>query len=95
MDAISNNENTPALRAYSKAKLATPQLTSGSSELAATTVHLTDIDSLATKANKVESDIRPEAIERGKALLADPNWPNDTILEGLAEKLMGTEDFNA
>ena len=95
MEAISNNENTPALRAYSKAKSPTPQLASGASEVAATTVHLTDVGSLATKANKAGSDIRPEAIERGKALLADPDWPNDTILEGLAEKLLGTEDFTS
>jgi predicted transcriptional regulator len=95
MEAISNNENTPALRAYSKAKLPTPQLASGVSELAATKVHLTDVDSLASKVDQSGNDIRPEAIERGKALLADPNWPNDTILEGLAEKLLGTEDFSA
>jgi hypothetical protein len=95
MEAISNNENTPALRAYSKANLPTPHLASGTPELAATKVHLTDLDSLASKANEAGSDIRPEAIERGKALLADPNWPNDTTLEGLAEKLLGTEDFTS
>lgn len=95
MEAISNSENSPVLRAYSKAQSSVPQPTSSASELAATKVQLTDVGSLATKANNTGNDIRPEAIERGKALLADPNWPNDTILEGLAEKLLDTEDFNA
>jgi hypothetical protein len=40
------------------------------------------------------ADIRPEVVERGKALLSDPNWPNDSILEGLAEKLIDNEDFD-
>ena len=95
MEAVSNNENSPILRAYSKASPSVPQPAPSASELAATKVQLTDVGSLATKANNTGSDIRPEAIERGKALLADPNWPNDTILEGLAEKLLDTEDFNA
>ena len=95
MEAITNNENAPALRAYSKASLPAPQATPGASELAATKVRLTDVDSLAAKAGDAGADIRPDAVERGRALLADPNWPNDSVLEGLAEKLLGSEDFNA
>ena len=30
-----------------------------------------------------------------EALLADPNWPNDTVLEGLAQRLLNSEDFNS
>ena len=95
MEAITNNENAPALRAYSKSGLPAPQATPGASELAATKVRLTDVNSLAAKAGDAGEDIRPDAVERGRALLADPNWPSNSALEGLAEKLLGSEDFNA
>jgi hypothetical protein len=94
MEAITNNENAPALRAYSKAGSPAPQAAPEASEIVATKVRLTDVNSLATKAGEAGEDIRPDAVERGRALLADPNWPSDTALEGLAEKLLGSEDFN-
>jgi hypothetical protein len=94
MEAINNNENAPALRAYSKAGPPAQKTSSGTLELASTKVRLTDINSLATKAGGAGQDIRSDAVERGRALLADPNWPNDSVLEGLAERLLNTEDFN-
>ncbi len=95
MEAITNNENTPALRAYSKGGTPAPQASAQPSELAATKVQLTDVNSLAVKASETGEDIRPEAVERGRALLADPNWPSDTVLEGLAQRLLNSEDFNS
>jgi hypothetical protein len=95
MEAITNNENSPALRAYSKGGSSAPQASAQPSELAATKVQLTDVNSLAVKASETGEDIRPEAIERGRALLADPNWPSDTVLEGLAQRLLNSEDFNS
>jgi 2,4-dienoyl-CoA reductase-like NADH-dependent reductase (Old Yellow Enzyme family) len=95
MEAISNSENSPILRAYSKAGSTAKQPEPGSSEVAATKVQLTDVNSLANKVSRTGDDIRPDAVERGRALLADPNWPNDTVLEGLADKLLSSEDFNA
>ena len=93
MEAITNNENSPALRAYSKGGSSAPQASAQPSELAATKVQLTDVNSLAVKASETGEDIRPEAVERGRALLADPNWPSDTVLEGLAQRLLNSEDF--
>ena len=95
MEAITNNENSPALRAYSKGGSSAPQASAQPSELAATKVQLTDVNSLAVKASETGEDIRPEAVERGRALLADPNWPSDTVLEGLAQRLLNSEDFNS
>ena len=95
MEAITNNENTPALRAYSKGGSPASQASPQPSELAATKVQLTDVNSLAVKASETGEDIRPEAVERGRALLADPNWPSDTVLEGLAQRLLNSEDFNS
>jgi hypothetical protein len=55
---------------------------------------LTDIGKLAERVDSSSVAIRPEAVERGKALLSDPNWPNDSIIEELAEKLFDNEDFD-
>ena len=95
MEAITNNENAPALRAYSKGGSPAPKASAEPSELAATKVRLTDVNSIAAKASDAGEDIRPDAVERGRALLADPNWPNDTVLEGLAQKLLNSEDFKS
>ncbi len=55
---------------------------------------LTDVEKLAERVDSSSAAIRTEVVERGKALLSDPNWPNDSILEGLAEKLIDNEDFD-
>jgi hypothetical protein len=56
---------------------------------------LTDIGKLAERVESSSVSIRLEVVERGKALLSDPNWPTDSILEGLAEKLIDNEEFDA
>tara|TARA_B110000881_G_scaffold168857_1_gene152306 strand:+ start:14 stop:301 length:288 start_codon:yes stop_codon:yes gene_type:complete len=56
---------------------------------------LTDIGKLAERVESSSVAIRLEVVERGKALLSDPNWPTDSILEGLAEKLIDNEEFDA
>jgi len=56
---------------------------------------LTDVGKLAERVDSSSATIRPEAVERGKALLSDPNWPNDKVLDELAGKLVDNEDFDA
>ncbi|MBC8348204.1 MAG: hypothetical protein O3A82_14050 [Verrucomicrobia bacterium] len=56
---------------------------------------MTDIGKLAERVESSSVSIRLEVVERGKALLSDPNWPTDSILEGLAEKLIDNEEFDA
>ena len=56
---------------------------------------LRDIGKLAERVESSSIAIRPEVVERGKALIADPNWPTDSILDGLAGKLIENEEFDA
>ena len=56
---------------------------------------LTDFNGLAEKVHSSGSTIRSEAVERGKALISDPNWPNDSLLDGLAKTLLEEEDFGS
>ena len=57
--------------------------------------NLTDISALTGKVSSSSPDVRSEAVERGKALLADPNWPGDDVLDGLAEKLLDSGDLDS
>jgi hypothetical protein len=93
MDAISNNEAMRLSRAYTKSEPRTSVAT-GQDEIAPSKVQLTDLSDLASRAANSGEEIRPEAIERAKALLSDPNWLNDAAIEDLAEKLLSTEDFS-
>jgi hypothetical protein len=95
MEAVSNSDNSPILRAYSKTGSLVKSSSSIESEVAATKVQLTDVNSLAAKASLTGDEVRPEAIERGRALLADPNWPNNADIDGLADKLLNSGDFDA
>jgi hypothetical protein len=70
-----------------------PSVVQDSASTAPSKVQLTDLSDLADRAANSGDEIRPEAVERAKALLSDPNWLNDDALEGLAEKLLSTEDF--
>ena len=54
---------------------------------------LTDVGKLAERVDASSDSIRSEEVERGKALVADPNWPSDSLLDDLAGKLIATEDF--
>ena len=92
MDAISNNEASRLCRTYRKSELHT-SIAQDSASTAPSKVQLTDLSDLADRAANSGDEIRPEAVERAKALLSDPNWLNDDALEGLAEKLLSTEDF--
>ena len=91
MDAISGNERNAFVRAYGKSESA-PRTAVESTKVDSPKVNLTDLSDLAQRASNSSSDVRPDAIERAQALLADPNWPSDADLEGLAEKLLTTED---
>jgi hypothetical protein len=92
MEAIGNNENGPVHRAYTKNGALPPKDTASVSDTA-TKAKLTDISKIADQASRAGEEVRPEAIQRAKSLLADPNWPNDAAIEGLAEKLLSTDDF--
>ena len=81
---ISRAPSPPAQKSEAKS---TPDAEAASS--------LTDVPALAAKVNSTAPDIRPEAVERGKALAADPNWPGDEVLDKLAEKLLEDEDFGS
>ncbi len=92
MEAIGKNENGPVHRAYTR-NGAVPVKGAARASDAATKAKLTDMSKIADQAIRAGDEVRPEAIERAKSLLADPNWPNDTVIEGLAEKLLSTDDF--
>ena len=92
MEAIGKNENGPLNRAYARHD-AVPAKGTASATDTATKAKLTDISKIADQVSRAGDEVRPEAIERAKSLLADPNWPNNTVIEGLAEKLLSTDDF--
>ena len=54
-----------------------------------------EINELAQRAAASGPDLRADEIERAKHLVADPNYPNDDILEKLAEGLIQSDDFRA
>jgi hypothetical protein len=56
---------------------------------------ITDLSDLAAKAAASGPDIRADEVERGKRLLADPNYPSDEILDELSENLLRSDDFSA
>ena len=94
MEAISGGENKRFVHAYGKH--GTPNVVQSSkSSDESTKINLTDLTSLAHRADSSGEDIRPEAIKRAQELLSNPNWPNDSDLEGLSEKLLSTEDFTS
>ena len=93
MEAISSNGRNGIVQAYGKHEPSTHISTSRSSDTP-TTTNLTDLSDLAKRAETTGEDVRPDVIKRAQALLADPNWPNDSDLEGLSEKLLTTEDFS-
>ena len=93
MDAITSNNNNKLTQVYSKPDYT---IASNSKDDSKVTNHiqLTDISELADRASRSADDIRPEAVERAKRLLSDPDWLNDTSLEKLADKILSTEDFS-
>jgi hypothetical protein len=91
MDPISQSESGKILSQYSNPVKATGKSVANPEN--GTSVSLTDLSALATKAQS-GGELRADVIEKAKLLLADPNWPNDEQLENLSEKLLSTEDFN-
>ena len=94
MEAISGGENKGFVHAYGKHGTTNIAHTSKSLD-ESTKINITDLTSLAQRADSSGVDIRPEAIKRAQELLSNPNWPNDSDLEGLSEKLLSTEDFTS
>ena len=90
MDPIISSDSDKVLPTYSAPVKASPKVKPLSEQ--GTSVSLTDLSSLTDEAMKGEK-LRPDAIERAKQLLADPNWPNDSDVEKLSEKLLSIEDF--
>lgn len=39
-----------------------------------------------------EPEIRPEVVERGRALAADPNYPSSAIISSVASKILQSPD---
>ena len=93
MDAITSNNNSKLIQVYSNPDKAAVS-NSKDVTIVPNHVQLTDISELADRASKSGDDIRPDAVERAKRLLSDPNWLNDTSLEKLADKILSTEDFS-
>jgi len=54
---------------------------------------IANLSNLSEIAQNSSPDIRPEAVERAKALLDDPNWLNNTSLENLAKKIAHQHQF--
>lgn len=94
MDSISIDRDAPLANVKRTSAAPVAKETSNASNSAASAAQLTDVSALAAKVNATGPEIRPEAIERAKALLADPNWPNDDVLDKLSEKLLDQEDFS-
>jgi hypothetical protein len=94
MEAISGSEGKGLVHAYGKhGTIGDVHISKSSDE--STKTNFTDLSSLAQRANASGEDIRPDAIKRAQELLSNPNWPNDSDLEGLSEKLLSTEDFTS
>tara|TARA_B110000305_G_C19162074_1_gene503092 strand:- start:357 stop:641 length:285 start_codon:yes stop_codon:yes gene_type:complete len=92
MDAISGSDRNALVQAYEKHGLSLRVPVSKTTD-ASTLTNLTDLTELAQRAELSGDDIRTDVIKRAQALLSDPNWPSDTDLEGLSEKLLSTDDF--
>ena len=90
MDPIISSDSDKVIPTYSAPVKLSPKVKPLSEQ--GTSVSLTDLSSLTNEAMKGEA-LRPDAIERAKQLLSDPNWPNDGDIEKLSEKLLSIEDF--
>jgi hypothetical protein len=41
-----------------------------------------------------QSEIRPEVVERAKALAADPNYPSASIMKSVAGQILASPDLS-
>ena len=84
--SVSARQNSVVPAPSADASQASPDSTKTSSN------QITDLSALAQKAAS-GPDVRAEEVERGKRLVADPNYPSDDLLEKLAEGLLNSDDF--
>jgi len=42
-----------------------------------------------------QPEIRPEVVERARALAADPGYPPSAVIRSVAEKILGAPDLSA
>ena len=94
MDPITNRTDpTVSARQDSPAPARAPDASAASEDATNASLNqITDLSSIAQKAS-AGPDLRADEVERGKRLVADPNYPSDDLLEKLAEGLLGTDDF--
>ena len=95
MESISSNTNPSASKVVPASERIVSRTKGELKPEKINSANLTDFNGLAKKVDSSGSTIRPEAVERGKALISDPNWPNDSILDGLAKSLLEEEDFDS
>ena len=55
--------------------------------------NLPNISEVSARISNSSPDVRSDAIERAKILLADPNWLSDENLDRLASKLSEVEEI--
>jgi len=93
MESISPNAESSASKVVRAPEhtVSRPKVESKLDELNST--KLMNFNGLAERVQSSGSTIRQEAVERGKALISDPSWPDDSLLDGLAKKLLDKEDF--
>ena len=95
MESISSNANPSASKVVRSSERIVSRAKGESKPEEMNSTKLMDFNGLAERVDSSESTIRQEAVERGKALISDPSWPNDSLLDGLAETLLEEEDFGS
>jgi hypothetical protein len=95
MESISSNANQGTPSVVRAPETTVPREVEKLKIKETNTTKLMDFNGLAERVDSSGSIIRPEVVERGKALVSDPNWPNDALIEGLANTLFEEENFDA
>ncbi len=89
MDSISNNPARVAIPFQAKAARSEAKVPSSSE--AVESKETADVTSYLDQLSDMK-DVRPDAVKRGLALLENPNWPDDAILESVASGLISQFD---
>jgi len=95
MESISSNANPSASKVVRASERIVSRAKGESKPEEMNCTKLRDFNGLAERVDSSGSTIRSEAVERGKALISDPNWPNDSLLDDLAETLLEEEEFGS
>lgn len=93
MDPISGSNPNSTNRTYSGSDVSLHGPSNQPKSTEVSKVSLPDIGELADRANNSANDIRPEAVERAKMLLDDPNWLSDSNIDKMVGKIIQNEDF--